>query len=188
MKYSEEDVIQSLLRGDENCMKMLFDTYYQALCVYALRFIDSFEDAEDVVQDVFLAFWEARKGKAFEGSLHSYLFGAVRKRALRYAEQTGRHIFEDINDHVNDLLDNAEEVDEEEVQKEKEKLYQAIDQLPEQARKVFLAIALDNMKYKDVAEKMGLSINTVKTHYMRALENLRAYLDVLVLLMISCKL
>ena len=184
MKYSEEDVIQGLLRGDVNSMKMLFDNYYQALCVYALRFIDSFEDAEDVVQDVFLSFWEARKGKEFEGSLRSYLFGAVRKRALRFVEETGRHVFENINDHLNDFLDDAEDMDGEKAQVEKEKLYEAVNQLPDKSREVFLAIVLDNMSYKAVAVKLGISVNTVKTHYARALVNLREYLKIIVLILI----
>ena len=49
MKYSEEDIIGCIEKGDITGMRMMFDNYYQALCVYALKYIDSFDDAEDQI-------------------------------------------------------------------------------------------------------------------------------------------
>ena len=50
MKHEEEDIIDLLKKGNVACVKMLFDNYYRALCVFALRFLNSFEDAEDVAK------------------------------------------------------------------------------------------------------------------------------------------
>ena len=51
----ETTIIRLLETGDERCMKMMFDTYYQALCTYVMRYLISMEDAEDIVQTVFIS-------------------------------------------------------------------------------------------------------------------------------------
>ena len=70
--FSEEDILEKLKCRDERCMRMLFDNYYHALCVYALKYLPLLEDAEDVVQNVFVAFWVNKQGKVFEGSVLSF--------------------------------------------------------------------------------------------------------------------
>ena len=54
----ESTIIRLLETGDERCMKMMFDTYYQALCTYVMRYLISMEDAEDIVQTVFFTVYE----------------------------------------------------------------------------------------------------------------------------------
>lgn len=65
----ETTIIRLLEVGDERCMKMMFDTYYQALCTYVMRYLISMEDAEDIVQTVFISLWNNKRGQAFTGSL-----------------------------------------------------------------------------------------------------------------------
>ena len=67
---------------------------------------------------------------------------------------------------------------------EKKKLYEQVEALPEKSREVFKAIVLENMKYKEVAEHLDISVNTVKTHYARALKQLRLKLDIIIMLML----
>lgn len=165
MQYTEENIIGLLKLKNEKCVRMMFDNYYHALCVYALKYLLSVEDAEDVVQNVFISFWENRKGHDFEGSLHAYLFGAVAKASLKVLERKGRVIFDDVEEHVNLLLEDVGEADEEYLNVLKDRLAQEVSRLPEKARLVFNAIALENLSYKQVAERYGISLNTVKAHY-----------------------
>ena len=60
--FSEENIIEALRAGNEICIKMMFDKYYRSLCVYALKYVPTLEDAEDIVQNVFVTFWENKKG------------------------------------------------------------------------------------------------------------------------------
>ena len=182
MKHEEEDIINLLKKGNVTCVKMMFDNYYQLLCVFALRFLHSFDDAEDVVQDVFVNFWEKKKGTAFSGSLKSYLFGAVQKAALYHERGAGRVVFEGIDAYAGLLADDMPGEREEELLARKEKLYKEIQLLPEKCREVFMAIVLEGLSYKETAEKLDVSVNTVKTHYARALKQLRDNLDTIVLL------
>lgn len=185
--FDDADILAVLKRGDERCVKMMFDRYYRPLCAYALKYLPSIEDAEDVVQNVFVSFWENRRGgTVFDGSLRSYLFGAVAKASLKYLRGKGRVVFDDIEEHVNQLLEEMDLCDEEEMTLLRERLKREVDALPEKARQIFNAIVLENLTYKQVADRYSVSVNTVKTHYAHALKRLRDNLgDLFIVLLCS---
>lgn len=186
MLYDDEVIVYSLKMKDERCVRMMFDNWYRALCVYALKYLSSMEDAEDVVQGVFISFWENKRGTEFKGSLHSYLFGAVAKASLKLLERKGRVVFDDIETHVNQLLEEMTEYEDEDLEVLKKRLKEEVDHLPERAKAVFNAIVLENLSYKQVAERYHISLNTVKTHYSHALKHLRERLgDLLVVVLYS---
>ena len=171
----ETTIIRLLETGDERCMKMMFDTYYQALCTYVMRYLISVEDAEDIIQTVFISFWNNKRGQVFTGSLRAYLFGAVSKASLQFMRDRERMYFVEIELHIDDFLEEMScDV---ELEKMKEYLYAAIEDLPANPKKVLTAIVFNNTPYKVVAEEMGISVNTVKTYYARALQALRKSLD-----------
>ena len=173
----ESTIIRLLEAGDERCMKMMFDTYYQALCTYIMRYLISVEDAEDIVQMVFISLWNNKRGQEFSGSLRAYLFGAASKASLQFMRDRGKTYFVDIELHVDDFLEEMSLDNEVELEKMKEYLYAAIENLPANPKKVLTAIVFNNTPYKVVAEEMGISVNTVKTYYARALQALRKSLD-----------
>ena len=173
----ESTIIRLLETGDERCMKMMFDTYYQALCTYVMRYLISMEDAEDIVQTVFISLWNNKRGQEFSGSLRAYLFGAASKASLQFMRDRGKAYFVDIELHVDDFLEEMSRDNEVELEKMKEYLYAAIEDLPANPKKVLTAIVFNNTPYKMVAEEMGISVNTMKTYYARALQALRKSLD-----------
>lgn len=173
----ETEIIKYLKQGDERCMRMVFEAYYQALCVYALKYPVGFEDVEDIVQELLISFWENKRKKDFSGSVRAYLLGATQKACLNYLKTTGRYIIEDISDYSERLGQEFLQLNDEEAIIRRKKLKAALDRLPEKGREVFIAIVLEGLQYKEVAEKFGISVNTVKTQYARALKQLREYLD-----------
>ena len=127
-----EDIKRMLEAGDERCMKLLFDKFYRALCMYVLRYPVSPEVAEDIVQTVFISLWTNKRGKPFEGSLRSYLFGAVSKAALCWVRDHGKVYFEDIESHIDDFWDDVfSQEDAEQEERLRKKLHAAVDALPE---------------------------------------------------------
>lgn len=169
-----EDIKRMLEAGDERCMKLLFEKFYRALCMYALRYPVSPEVAEDIVQTVFISLWTNKRGKPFEGSLRSYLFGAVSKAALCWVRDHGKVYFEDIESHIDDFWDDVfSQEDAEQEERLRKKLHAAVDALPEKPRLVLQSIVWQEKPYKQVAAEMGISVNTVKTYYARALQALR---------------
>lgn len=181
MKHQEQIIIEKLKKGDESGLRQMFDVYYSPLCVYAMRYLDGFDVVEDMVQEVFINFWENKRVDSLTTSLKAYLFTAVRNNALNYIRKNNRYRIEELDDEFDILM---EEVDTEALEEKKAKLFTELDQLSEQSRKVFEAIVFDNMKYKEVAEELGVSLNTIKTHFSRALKQLRSSLDIIILIML----
>lgn len=181
MNTQEQIIIDKLKKGDESGLRQMFDVYYSPLCIFAMRYLDAFDVVEDLVQEVFINFWENKRVHFLNTSLKSYLFTAVKNNALNYIRKNNRYRIEELDDEFDILM---EEVDTEILDEKKAKLFKELNQLPEQSRKVFEAIVFDNMKYKEVAEELNVSLNTIKTHFSRALKQLRSSLDIIILIML----
>ncbi len=179
MKYREDQILDLINSGNHEGLKCLFDSYYKPLCVFAMNFLDSFEEAEDVVQDVFVKFWEQFSCRHFEGSFKAYLFSSVQYACVRELKKRIKYNFQSL-ECLTDHAINTEE----DFTAEYQKLYTELSHLPKQCRKVFELIVLHDMKYKEVADFLGISVNTVKTHFARALKQLRGSLDLLVLILL----
>ena len=167
MVYSESEIVHELEAGNEVCLNMLFDNYYRSLCVYAFRFVSDGDDVEDIVQEVFVSFWMNKK------RTRSYLFGAVAKAASKFATRRGKIKFDDVEKYVDQFLEELGEYDENEFARLRDKVYARVEALPGKTKEIFKAVVLDNMTYQQVGERFGITVNTVKTMYYRALKQLK---------------
>lgn len=162
---------------NEKAIEALFRHYYRSLIIYCMRYLVSTEDAEDIVQTVFISFWENWQGKTFTGSLRAYLFGAVGKAALKSVRDAGKVFFTEIEMQSEDFLDEVMH----ETEEAQERLYQqvqtALEALPDNQQRVVKGLIFQGKSYKNIAEEMQISVNTVKTHYIRALQSLRKTID-----------
>lgn len=183
MKSKDLQILQRLKLEDSSAFKELFDLYYMPLSIYALKYCDSFQLAEDIVQDLFIKFWDEKIYLKLEGTISPYLFKSIKNNTLQATKKKSKYRFLKIEDQVNNLMDD-EKVDLNSIEEEKNKLYEEIEALPDKSKEVFKAIVLQNMKYKEVAESLDISVNTVKTHYSRALKKLRNSLDIIILILI----
>ncbi|TGV02159.1 RNA polymerase sigma factor [Flavivirga rizhaonensis] len=176
-------ILENLKNGDASAYKELFDEYYMPLSIYALKYCDSFQLAEDIVQDLFVKFWDEKLYMKLEGVISPYLFRSVKNNTLQIVRKQTKYRFEEIEDQVNKLIAD-EKLDMTAIEDRKKKLLKEVELLPEKSKEVFKAIVLENMKYKEVAEQFSISVNTVKTHYSRALKQLRNSLDVIIMLLL----
>jgi len=165
----------------EKELKELMNKYYSQLCVVSVQYTDSLEIAEDIVQDVFLRFWEDNKLLSVETNSKAYLFRSVRNASIDYIRKNNYRVFTDIEEAN---LISEEEISEEELSLQYERLYRIISQLSPQERAVLNAIVVENKRYKEVAEEMNISVNTVKTYFARALRTLRKELPLSILLIL----
>ncbi len=182
MIFNDLQILEKLKEGDPLAYNQLFDKYYMPLCVYSLKYCDSFSLAEDIVQDLFVKIWDEKLYMIFENPVSPYLFKSVKNNTLQVLKKESRYQFEDIESMVNNLMEE-EPLDFAALEEEKKKLFEQVEALPEKSKEVFKAIVLENMKYKEVAEHLDISVNTVKTHYARALKQLRFKLDIIIMLM-----
>ena len=183
VNIDDQDILARFASDDEEALKLLFAKYYRALSIYALKFIDDVQAAEDIVQEFMVRFWEEKKYKQIKGSLKNYLFTSIRNRSLNYLESF-HHAKKDYLENLKEVF-TFEQFTDDELAEKKAKLNKEIEELPEKMQEVLKMIVFENKKYKDVAEELDVSLNTVKTQYSRALKKLRSSLDVIVLLLIA---
>ena len=161
-------------------VEQLFRQYYKVLRVYAFRFVNDWDIAEDVVQDVFVALWNKRTDIEFDGAVKAYLFKAVYNKSLnilsskKYTEEESVEQFSDQIEALQILENNQENsLFMKELQGEIETF---IETLPTQVKKVFILSRSYGLKIKEISVQLDLSPKTVEKYLTRALLELRTHL------------
>lgn len=183
MVRTDDQILKDLMLGKETAFRELFDRYYMSLCLYSVQITDSFDLSEDIVQDVFISFWEKGTYKQVKESLKHYLFYCVRNASLASLKEKRMILLEEVEQEAYSLPD--EHTDEEELLRKQAVLLEGLKQLPEQCSLVFEAIVMHGKKYKEVAEELNISVNSVKTQLSRALKRLRGSVDTLILFLLK---
>lgn len=176
MKKKEAEILDLLKKEDEAGLKMLFDLFYRPLVIYAQQFISHTGEAEDIVQDIFIRFWEQAKYGSIDLNIRAYLYHSVRNGCINKIKAGSRNI---LNTRLSDIpeLSESQMFDEEEWSSYIDEIYAAVDALPPRMKKIFKSIVIENKKYKEVAQELNVSVNTVKTAFSRALSALRIKLS-----------
>jgi RNA polymerase sigma-70 factor (ECF subfamily) len=147
-------------------IELLFNQYYRALCLYALHYLGNCpEDAEDVVQESYLKLWSHQPSQP-----KAFLYTTVRNACIDRLRARNYDIV-DAEPHDEDGL-----IDDDEAQQRSERearLWQAIDNLPDRCRQIFLMSKRDGMTYRQIASELGLSEKTVEHQVSKALSRLR---------------
>lgn len=167
------EIFASVKEGNQRAFELLFRTFYGSLCDYAFMILGEQEGAEDVVQDLFTYIWTNRSRITVQESVKSYLFTSVRFRALNVLKHQvmERKHGATLAEFVEDLMRSG--YSEEEMERV-EKIKQVLETLPPQCRTVFTLNCLEGKKYKEIADELGISVNTVKSHVMKAYRDIRA--------------
>jgi RNA polymerase sigma-70 factor (ECF subfamily) len=184
MGYSEDidpDLVKVIKNNDEEFFKILFRLYYSRLCVYAATFVRVPDLAEEIVQETFIKLWENRAVINVEKSFRAYIFRSVHNNCINYLKNSevmrrqSAQMREEILYHNEVALRHLssaiiDDLISEELEK---KLNNVLDAMPPQARKIFMLSRFDQLSYQEIADDMGISVNTVKTQMKRALAKLR---------------
>lgn len=173
----EEHWIKAIRADDKGAFKRMFGVWYDPLLRFAFRYVNSEVIAEGLVQNVFLWIWENRKEWHVEGKLNTYLFRAVKYKAMDYwrHERTREQYLKRFSESRASYIDPVPyEPDESEFVRAAQ---QAIEYLPERARMVYKLSRLEGLTYCEIAEVLEISPKTVETHMSRALDFLRKRLS-----------
>lgn len=159
--------------GDQKAFKRLFHLHYEPLCRFACGYVKTMAVAEDLVQEVFLDLWRRRHNWYPDQSGKAYLYGAVRNQALKHLRHMrSRQRMEDEQKRRPSPVQETPAcvLHHQEVQQAAQ---QAIDELPERRRHIFILSRQHDLTYKEIAMLLGISVKTVETQVGRALEFLR---------------
>jgi RNA polymerase sigma-70 factor (family 1) len=191
----ESEILQLLGKGDEKPIKIIFDKYYEGLCLYAESLIKNKQKVEEIVEDIFIYLWLNSKSIKIYSSLKNYLFRSVHNNCLKYLKKQKAELLihgdwdylikdkeilqpDSYNYPVSNLIVNELE----------EKANKILDKLPKQCKKIYSLNRYENLSYSEIAKKLNITVGTVKTQMSRAFskfrEGLTEYIPLLLILFI----
>lgn len=173
----ELSLVAKMIEGDMDSFKYFFDKYYDDLCNFVHIYLHDQALSEEVVQDIFVYFWENKGKLQINTSVKAYLFSASKFKSLNLIRDTKtRHkIIEkrwkaELKSH-SDFDDSYLDTDE-----LKRILNSAVDQLPPKCKEIFLLSKHEELSNHEIAKRLGVSVKTVENQMTIALKKLRDYL------------
>ena len=174
MNSVEQTLLNEIRMGNEEAFKKLFHIYSDRFFLWAYKVTQNTLAAEDIVQDFFVRYWEKRIMLLFQPSFAAYAYRSIYNASLNYLRDNERFIYGD--EATLNMADMSID-DEDEESQELKQLLKAIDELPDRCKKIFIMVTLEKKKHKEVADIMGISVNTVKVQVSKAYHILRKKSD-----------
>ena len=156
--------------------KSLFDKLYTSLCIFANKYIENIEISKDIVQDVFIRIWEKKVEFQDENNIKSYIYTAVKNKSLDYLKSkryksTDNYASADIEKLEAEAYFLREVV----IEETSSIIEDAINTLPNKCAQI-IRLSIKNFTNPQIAEELGISINTVKAQKRIAYQRLRPIL------------
>ena len=158
-------------KDDWNAFAYFFDSYAEQLYHYALGFVRYREEAEDIVQKAFLQMWTNRKKMVYIGPVYAYLCRSVKNACINY------HLRKKVEERYRQEMLMTEADEEDNFEELYARLQAVMDKLPPKCREIFILGCVESMSYKEIADQLNISINTVKTQMKVAYKKIKDELD-----------
>jgi len=172
---SEADLFLLVSTGNKAAFERFFKTYYQSLLRYAYVLLRDEVMAEEMVQQVFYKLWEKRTKLEIRTSVKAFLYKAVYHECLNYLKhEKHKRAYEQYCLAMKEEEKTSDPMALTELQT---RLHKAISELPEQCRNIFYLNRIEELKYREIAEELYLSIKTVEAQISKALKILRKKLS-----------
>ncbi len=182
LNLAEQYFVESIKKGDQKSFEFLFKSYYPSLCKYARNIVHSETTAEDLVMDIFVRMWELPEKLVIVTSVSGYLYQTVHNHCINYLTRKHKQFSELNAETINQLnilippdlsTDPLMEIN---IAELSIRIEQSIEHLPVECRKIFILSRTEELSHKEIAEKLGISENTVKVQIYRALLKLHVLL------------
>lgn len=178
--YTDQELTTLLKEGDSHAFTAIYERYHSLLYIYAHKKLHNKEESQDIIQDVLIALWNKRLEYSFDVSLKSYLFTAVRNKALdlfSHKKVEARYMaslqsYMDIASESSDFLIREKDLS--------SLIEREIQALPPKMREIFEMSRKDKLSHKEIAKALNISEHTVATQMKRALKVLRLRLGLVV--------
>ncbi len=171
-EWTDEELISLLAQNSELAIERIFQKYYGFLCTVIFRYLRDSNLSEDMAQEVFFELWRKHESIQIQTSLKSYLKRAAVNKTLNFIRDN-KITFdgeEELSILKGKIVTPQKKLEAEELQ---EKINQAIDGLPDRCRMIFLLSRFEDMTYKEIAQKLDISVKTVENQISKALKILR---------------
>lgn len=170
MNLSDKTTWEEIQKKNIQFFEQYYKAHYKEFFFAAYKYVKADEPAQEIVNDVFVKLWQDAERITIESSLKSYIYRAVINRSINVFNKQKKELL-----NRQEMLRNPEPYEEQremETNELKIKLFNAIEALPDQCRKVFLMSRSEGLKQQEIADQLGISIKTVKNHITHALKQL----------------
>jgi len=164
--FSERGLLEEFARGNSRAAEKLYQQYSRYLYAICSRYVSSEEDAKDVMQDAFLKIFSNISHFTYrgEGSLKGWLARIVLNESLKFVRDNGRLTFTEFDDNEAD-----QQIDEPSVEEiPSEVIHRYISELPDGYRMVFNLFVVEGKSHKEIAEMLGIKVNTSASQFFKA--------------------
>lgn len=172
---TDPELVLLLTQDDEAAFSELYVRYKDKLRYFCLSLLKSGEEADDIVQEIFIRIWESRSFINPDLSFSSFLYTLARNRILNHFRDA------DIDMKVKQILALKNPTEENVIESDmiyaeyKNMLYEAIETLSPQRKKIFNMSREENLSHKEIAALLGISVNTVQEHISESLRSIKSY-------------
>ncbi len=172
--HNDRELLERLAGGDATAFTLLFHSYKDKLYSFILHLSGSTTIAEDVLQEIFLKIWQNREGLTKVNNFNAYLFRMAQNKALNVLR---RHSLEALLvKKLGDRTSVANPGEPDSAKEVQELLNKVLERLPAQQRKVFELSRNEDLKYEEIAERLNISVSTVRNHMVQALKTIREFI------------
>lgn len=177
-ELSDQQLLGYCREGSDKAFDVLFHRYFRPLYQLSLKYVKNAETAEELVMDLLMWVWEKRKTEFCpDGHLKAYLFRAMRNSIISFFRKKTLQT-EPIDVYHEEMLPDSRYADHDQLYKELNScLERKLDDLSPQRKLVYQMSREEEMTYPEIAKKLNLSTNTVKSHMSFSLSHLRKNLD-----------
>jgi RNA polymerase sigma-70 factor (ECF subfamily) len=175
---SNTELVKLLKKGDMAAFDAIYTMYCHKLHGFVMRYLKQQEDAEGIVQEVFIKIWEARSKIDIYQSFESFLFTIAYNTTIsllrkRVSESKSREYLKTVQQ-----IDSADNViDELQYQELNDQVRSVLEQITPRQKEIYLLSREEGLKHKEIAQQLNISENTVKNHLVTTLKFLRSKID-----------
>ena len=165
--------------GDQRAFRLLFDCFSHKLIEFALAMLKAKDAATEVVDEVFVKIWRNHRQISSIQNLKIYLYTATKNTALNYISKKAKEQITEPFDFINVQLRDEECPEQQMITSEIfKKIRSAIDELPPRCKMIFKLVREDGLKYREVAEILNVSVNTVDAQMVIAVKRISEKLKI----------
>lgn len=172
----EADLVKKVKKGNQKAFRQIYDRYHRPLHLLALRFLKDHHMAEDAVQDIFIKLWLSREKIDHPKFLKSFLFTCVKNHVLNMIRNNRRRIlaaYELTEEHhpVTNCTEDGIQY------REYQNIFsEGLNEMPDKRREIFRLKMYEGLSNAQIAQKLQISIHTVKVHYQLGSKYIKSYL------------
>lgn len=177
--FDEKEIVRQIINGNEDKFALIIDKYQRKITKLVSKFVYDENEADDIIQEVFIKIYTILPKFKFESSLGTYIYRVAVNHCIDYSTKNKKRknklkLFTDYEQQINSIPSNEKSPEQQwENEMIKARLLRVVDTLSEKQKAVFILKYFDGLQIKEIAEIINLKEGTVKTHLNRAYVKIR---------------